>query len=149
MQRNFVFDTNSNFLIPLSSLVYKRIKKSECVAKTQFFSNLFNFNDLFQFNFTIFLNFYMISNGNIWKLQYFLFLFFLLDRSFLTHPSIILRLILKIKRNEFFGCPCSCPTCKRKKYFSEPCFQDIFCDEQGYYPLPLLYFHILLESAVF
>ena len=43
----------------------------------------------------------MISDGNILKLLYFLFSFFLLDRPFLVHPSIILWLILKIKINQF------------------------------------------------
>ena len=43
----------------------------------------------------------MISDGNILRHLYFLFSFFLFDRPFLVHPSIILWLILKIKINQF------------------------------------------------
>ena len=55
----------------------------------------FNFNNLFYLNVTIFLNIYMIPDGNILRFLYFLlFIFFFL----LFHPSIILWLILKMKR---------------------------------------------------
>ena len=49
------------------------------------------------------------------------FSFFLLDRPFLIHNSLTLRLILKIKVNEFFGCFCSKPVTL------SPCFVYKFC----------------------
>ena len=69
---------------------------------------IFNFNNSFYLNFTIFLNILMISDGNNLRFLYFLFFTFFL----LVHPSIILRLILKIKRKNFVGCPCSLPCYK-------------------------------------
>ena len=86
------------------------------------------------------------------SLLYFLFSFFLLDHSSLVHSSIILWLILKIKSNEFFGCPCALAKLQEKNYFSEPCISETFWilgwEEHGHYPLPFHGFHILLKSAV-
>ena len=81
---------------------------------------IFNFNNLFSLNFTIFLNFNMISDGNILRLRY--FLFFIIS-SWSSIPSIILWLILKIKINEFFGCFLQLAKLQRQNYFLEPCIK--------------------------
>ena len=67
------------------------------------------------------MNFNKISDGNILRLLYFLFSFFLLDHPFLVHPSIILWLVLKIKINQFFGCFLQLAKLQRQNYFLELC----------------------------
>ena len=59
----------------------------------------------------------MISDGNILKLYISCFSFFILDRPFLVHPSIIFQLIMKIRINEFLDVFCSQPNCRDSTIF--------------------------------
>ena len=59
-----------------------------------------------------------------WK--YFgIFIFLVFHFFLIVNPSIMLRLILKIKRNTFFGCPCKYPTYKIELFFQNPVFSEI------------------------
>ncbi len=71
----------------------KQIKKTEHLPQT-----LLNFKNLFESSFTIFQNIYIISDENVLRFQYFLFLIFFLFLAVLL--SIIFQLILK---ENFFG----------------------------------------------
>ena len=79
-----------------------------------------------------------------WDFYISCFSFFLLDRPFFVHPSIILWLILKIKINEFFWCFLQLAKLQRQNYFSEPCIYILY-SESGKVTLSLVCF-IMLQS---
>ena len=75
-----------------------------------------------------------------WDFYISCFSFSLLDRPILVHPSIKLRLILKIKRNDFFGCFLQLAKLQEKEIFFRALYLRPILRGARSLPSPLVFF---------